>query len=249
MARLTNFIFPMAGEGIRFKQSGIFTPKPLLKLSEKYFFQVSVEALIPGVRNMSLTFVVLEEHSRLFEMDKIILSTFPTAEIVTLTRPTSGSAETCYLGIQAANLNEGSLVIADCDQWIKGKGFEEMLSALDHEKIDIGFPIFHSQNPSYSYIKRDPEGKILEIVEKKVVSSDAVSGCYGFRSVSLFNEIYESMDKWGNEKYMSDVVRHGIKRQFRVYGFDLEKHIPFGTPAEHEAALLNENLLEALDAR
>jgi bifunctional N-acetylglucosamine-1-phosphate-uridyltransferase/glucosamine-1-phosphate-acetyltransferase GlmU-like protein len=249
MDRLTNLIFPMAGEGIRFKQNGIFTPKPLLKLSGKYFFQVSVEALVTGVRNMSLTFVVLEEHSRLFEMDKVILSTFPSARIVTLSRPTSGSAETSHLGIQAANLSEGSLVIADCDQWIKGKGIEEMFSALDHEKIDIGLPVFDSRSPSYSYIKRDSERKILEIVEKESVSSDAVSGCYGFRSVSLFNEIYESMDNWGKEKYMSDVVRCGIKRQLRVYSFDLEKHVPFGTPAEYKAALLNENLLEALDAR
>ena len=247
MDKFTNFVFPMAGEGSRFKLGGIYTPKPLLKLSGRYFFEIAANALVKESGDHNLVFVVLQEHIHDFDIHKTILDVFPKAEIVALDETTSGSAETAYLGIQAAKLEIGSLIIADCDQWLKGSQLREMFEALNEEKIDIGLPVFSSENPEFSYVKRETDLRIIDIVEKDVISKKAVAGCYGFRSEALFNQVYESFVDWKGERYLSEIVSQGIKHDLKVYSFDLEAHVSFGTPADYASAQLSNDLLGALN--
>jgi dTDP-glucose pyrophosphorylase len=237
----------MAGMGSRFKNSGIVTPKPLLKIGKKFVFQIAIEALTSKVDAYTLTFVILNAHKREFQIDKKIIMCFPDANIVSIAYPTNGAAETAFCATQSMGECVGGLVIADCDQWIDGIGLKDMFNALSSRKCDIAIPVFHSTNPSYGYIEPGAKRKIEKIVEKKQISGLAVAGCYGFRNVLLFNNLYQGNSDWGLEKYMTSVVRAGIVQKMKVEYFNLDSHIPFGTPTEWRSATINPQLLGVVD--
>jgi dTDP-glucose pyrophosphorylase len=245
--RTVNVVVPMAGLGARFQESGFLTPKPLLQIKERYFFQIAVGAVIRNIEDYRLTFVVLEDHKRKFNIDETILSCFPSANIVSLVNATSGAAESAYSATKKLEQNPGSLVIADCDQWIDGEGLFEMFDTLGDGGCDVAIPVFNSTDPNYGYVESSEKRQIKRIVEKDQISDLAVAGCYGFRSIKLFNDLYSANAVWGLEQYMTNVVMAGITSRLDVEYFCLDSHIPFGTPIEWEAALVNPKLLGVLD--
>jgi NDP-sugar pyrophosphorylase family protein len=243
MTNKTNFVFPIAGAGSRFKVDGYETPKPLMEIHGHYFFEIAARALVEDIDNYTISFIVLKQHSLLFKIDEKIRRIFPSAKIAFIDELTMGAAETTYKGLKQLHLEHGSLIVADCDQWIKGKGIIAMLNALSHGLIDIAVPIFKSSDPGYSYVSRDSDGLVLKIVEKEPTTENAVAGCYGFRTKELFQEMYLNQHKWGKEKYLSSIVAQGIINNCSVNSFDLEMHVPFGTPDQYEKALQNSNLM------
>jgi dTDP-glucose pyrophosphorylase len=242
MTNLTNLVFPIAGSGSRFKSEGFATPKPLLDIYGSYFFEVAALALISQIENYTLSFIVLREHCVLFEIHKKIKKVFPHAMISIIDSPTDGAAETTYFGLTELGLENGTLVVADCDQWIKGKRLQAMFRGLEECAFDIAIPVFESKNPAFSYVECDTKGKIIKIKEKQGIHKYAVSGCYGFRSLGLFNELYLAQNDWGNEKYMSSIIAGAILSDYKIQSFELDIHVPFGTPSEYRDALLNPHL-------
>jgi NDP-sugar pyrophosphorylase family protein len=248
MTRITNFVFPMAGAGSRFKKNGYETPKPLLQLHGRYFFEIAARNLIDQTDSFSLSFIVLREHCDLFQIDSIIKNVFPLSSVDILALPTCGAAETTYLGLQNLQLRNGSLVVADCDQWLSGRKLSTMFKGLQQEVFDIAVPYFYSENPSYSYLTHNREGKVDNIIEKMAISKNAVAGCYGFRDVELFLRIYDDQKKWGVEKYLSDIIARALASNLDVRSFELESHVPFGTPTEYQSAVRHEGLVGQIDA-
>jgi hypothetical protein len=45
---------------------------------------------------------------------------------------------------------------------------------------------FRSDNPAYSYLRRDEAGRVVEAAEKRVISSEASAGVYFFRSPAVY---------------------------------------------------------------
>jgi NDP-sugar pyrophosphorylase family protein len=236
----------MAGAGARFSSTGNAIPKPLLKIQEHYFFEIAAMGLNFYLENYSLSFIVLSDHCSSFKIDSKIYEVFPNAQIAVLGQPTSGAAESAYLGMKQLDLRIGPLIVADCDQWIEGDNLRLMIDGLEKKSFDIAFPNFHSTNPQYSYVACDSEGKVSKILEKEPISTKAVAGCYGFRSVDLFNELYLAQENWGSEKYMSDIIARGMADKYSIRTFEIELHVPFGTPAEYEEAVLNKHLMRKI---
>ena len=241
-----NVVVPMAGLGSRFKNSGFDIPKPLLKIGAKYFFQVAIETIIHKIEDYSLTFIVLDSHKREFQIDEKIIECFPGSNIVSLPSPTSGAAQTAYIATRSMEENTGGLLIADCDQWIDGKGLIEMLNALTTNTYQVVIPTFHSTNPGYGYIEPGRNHQVQRIVEKETISELAVAGCYGFQEIALFNKLYLENIDWGNERYMSNVVKAAIIKGVNVQYFLLDSHVPFGTPEEWKIAVSHPKIIEFL---
>lgn len=233
----TNIVFPVAGAGSRFQKQGYAIPKPLMKISGHYFFEIAARALTVWSKNHTLSFIVLKQHCVLFDIDKEIKSIFPAAKIAVIDDFTHGAAETSFLGLRLLDLDNDSLVIADCDQWIKGQQINAMFKALSDGSADITLPTFSSNNPGYAYIREDNKGSILQIFEKEPATNRAVAGCYGFRSKELFNKLYLNQSHWGCERYLSSMVSQGIEDNYMVKNFRLDHHVSFGTPKEYEDAI------------
>jgi NDP-sugar pyrophosphorylase family protein len=244
----TNIVFPIAGAGQRFVSGGFDLPKPILNISGYYFFEIAARNLQSQAQNCTLSFIVLEQHCKLFEIHFKIKKVFPNAKIAIVNKITEGSAETVHLGLKKLNLGEGSLIVADCDQWVQGEQLKTMFNGLSAGYFDIALPHFYSSNPGYSYVECDDQGRVSRIAEKNPISNKAVAGCYGFRNNQIFNEMYSSHKEWGKEKYMSNIVAQGISSNLDVRSFDLDFQIPFGTPVEYEVARLDSRLIGEINA-
>jgi len=209
-------------------------------------FDSAARNLIQYKTASSLSFITRKELEVEFGFVEIIKKVFPEAKVVILPSMTQGAAQTAFAGIQQLKVLSGPIVIADCDQWVSGDGLMQMLNSLEEESADICLPTFISDSKSYSYLDYGADSSIQNIVEKEVVSCNAVSGCYAFRDVNLFVHLYSSITEWGREQYMSQVVSQGIKMGHKVLDFKLTNHVPYGTPEEMNAALKNVQFLEWL---
>ena len=79
-------VMPMAGQGLRFQQGGVSTPKPLVDLWGRPFFWWSTQSVLRSIHVRELVFVVLAEHVERFGIDAAILAFYPTARVVSLSR-------------------------------------------------------------------------------------------------------------------------------------------------------------------
>ncbi|MDE1154580.1 MAG: NTP transferase domain-containing protein [Acidobacteriaceae bacterium] len=246
-----NLVMPMAGRGSRFAREGILTPKPLVELGGKPFFWWAVESIrrsAPGGALEQISFVVLEEHIERFHIDQTILGFYPEAKVIAIPEVTAGSAETAAIGLRVID-NSAPVAINDCDHAFLTGPLEETIHALTHGNASAALMTFQSSNPGFSYVRFDENGKIIGTVEKQVVSTYAIAGCYLFRSAALYLQHYEQYLKSCSyqELFISGIYNNEILASGgNVKLHSLLDHFPFGTPEEYRA--VEQRMLTALGA-
>jgi choline kinase len=82
------------------------------------------------------------------------------------------------------------LFIVPGDALIPKHHFNQFCSASLNSEEEISLIVFESQNPNYSYVRMS-NGKLIEVCEKKVISSHATTGIFYFRTAELFIECAE----------------------------------------------------------
>lgn len=164
-------------------------------------------------------------------------------EIVTLSEPTKGQAETVYLGIQNANVpNDEPILIFNIDTFRPGYRFPKEIKNWD------GYlEVFVGSGANWSYAKTESEDstRVIETAEKKEISQYCSTGLYYFKSAKMFVDAYR--DNNGatpngiNELYVaplynkivssSDIHIHVIERGDVIFS---------GVPDEYEFLLHRE---------
>ena len=110
---------------------------------------------------------------------------FPGAQKVLFSRCTQGAALTCAAG--AASLSDLTaplvLDLADidfaCDRFDAAEKFRRS------PKLGGIALTFVSDNPAYSYLRRDDTGRVVEAAEKRMISQEASAGVYFFRNPAI----------------------------------------------------------------
>ena len=64
-----NLIMPMGGAGTRFANTGCESPKPLIDLNGRHFFEYAADSIRKYCDVKSITFVVLKDHIERFGID------------------------------------------------------------------------------------------------------------------------------------------------------------------------------------
>lgn len=235
-----HLVIPMAGKGSRFTEGGFEIPKPLIEIYGKPMFYWAIQSILKFVDLASLRIVVLEEHIINFKINKIILEFYPKALIIALKEVTEGAVMTCLEGIKDIN-DHNPIVFNDCDHYFSSMEFYRFCKLTKDDDPDGILLTFKSNSPNYSYIKRDNQGEIIGVVEKKVVSDDAICGCYYFSSKDTFclaAKTYISICS-DNEYFMSGVYASLINTGL-VKTISTDFHVPCGTPLELEKAKVSE---------
>ncbi|MBC7497993.1 MAG: NTP transferase domain-containing protein [Sphingomonadaceae bacterium] len=231
-----SLVMPMAGQGSRFRRNGITLPKPLIEIGGKPFFwwaTQSVRRMAPVDR---MIFVVLKDHVRDFAIDDEVRRHYPDAHLEVLDEPTGGAAETAARGVAYA-ADDRPVAICDSDHAFAAfPGTTAML-----ETADASLLCFTSQDPAYSYARFDSDGDVVGTVEKQVVSSSAIAGCYLFASPEAFIAPYERYRENCpyDEYFVSGVYGELISLGGRVVAQMLREHLSFGTPEELAALVAN----------
>lgn len=102
---------------------------------------------------------------------------------------TKGALITAILGIRDCDLSL-PLVICPGDALLTEGKFQEFIKETEVSDSEISLIVFNSDNPNYSYI-RTIEDVMVEVCEKKVISSVATTGFIYYKSAQLFLDCAE----------------------------------------------------------
>jgi NDP-sugar pyrophosphorylase family protein len=147
---------------------------------------------------------------------------------VKLDQPTDGALQT----ILAAPVQDGGLLIANCDQLCNFDVDDFIAAGSAFDGAVVTFP---SSHPHHSYVEIGDAGVITRIVEKEVISGQAVTGIYFFRVARDFlDAAWEVVQKGvttNGEFYVSLAIATMIRQGKRLFAWPADTAI-LGTPDE-----------------
>lgn len=199
----------MAGEGKRFAEAGYIQPKPYIPIHGVTMIERVIESLRPT------------QPHRIHLLTKDLVGR------------TQGAADT-ILRAESLITTTDPVLVANCDQYLDTNINEYLQASLGY---DASLMIFNSTNPHHSYVKLDGD-LVSQIVEKRVISDNAVVGVYWFSTGAfLMKYAAETVDhgtRHNGEFYISSILDLMVQDGLRVCAYELsqyEKHM-LGTPEE-----------------
>ena len=238
-------IIPMSGQGKRFVTAGYpqHKPKPLLEVDGKPMIY-HVMDLFPGETNIHC--ICSEEHLQTTKMHEV-LEAYPNTKPMIHSIPAHSLGPVYALQqIQVSIEDEQEVIISYCDYgtvW----NYPEFLRTMRENKADGGIAVYKGFHPhmlgtdNYAFLRLSAEGSLAEIREKQPFTENrmnefASNGTYYFRSGKVLKQaIQDLLDKGDegkvkNEYYVSLLYNCLVERDYKVYPFEIQKMLQWGTP-------------------
>lgn len=226
-----NIIIPLGGLGSRFKTSGYSLPKPLINVLGKPI----ISYLLDNLNFTSISNIIIPYNNELskYNFEDRLKKQYPNLNFLflELDKNTDGAAETILYTLTKLNINEGSILSLDGDNFY----LSDIISKWNGENKVFVFEDNSNEN-IYSYCKIDINNNIIDIQEKNKISKYANTGAYGFNNVNLLRQyckyIMDNNIKMKNEYYISTVIKEMINNNihFSINIVDNNKYICLGTP-------------------
>jgi len=218
-----NIVIPMLGLGLRFKDVGIDSPKPLIIVNGKTLIEHSLNSLDISGQYIFLTRTYEDEKLNI-ELSNILTRLRPGHIEIKIKEETRGAAESCLYATEFIDNNE-PLIITNCDQ-IFDWNFNDLNNFINNSDCD-GFVALHkSKDPKHSYAVVENK-KIIKIKEKEVISDDALIGLHYWKNGKDFVS--------SAKKLLTEYLSIGLKECYisTTYDYlikDNKKILPFYTP-------------------
>ena len=229
-----HLIMPMGGGGTRFGNKGFNLPKPLIELQGKPFFYWATQSIVKYVDVQDITFVVLLEHVEKFDIINKIKMYYPDAQFQIIPEVLNGAVLTCCKGADLI-ADQLPILFNDCDHAFICNEFYEFCRRGKFNETDGALLTFLSSDPAYSYALINMGNRVLQTVEKEVISDQAICGAYYFKNAGKF--IDATRKYIGNcqyeEFFISGIYNTMIQDNYCIKAFRVDKHISFGTPMEY----------------
>ncbi|MCE9608434.1 MAG: glycosyltransferase family 2 protein [Planctomycetia bacterium] len=235
---MLEIVMPMAGRGKRFADAGFVDPKPLIPIHGRPMTEVVIDNLRPSKPHRFI-FLILREHAEQFGFDEHLLRWAPGCEIRYVEQVTEGAACTVLLARDLID-SDRPLMIANCDQWVDIE-IDDYLAALDVSASDGLIMTMWADDPKWSFVRFGETGKVVEVVEKQVVSNEATVGIYNFRRGRDFVRAADAMIaknfRVNNEFYVApayneliaegqNIVVYNVGREYDgMYGLGIPKDL------------------------
>ena len=134
--------------------------------------------------------------------------------------------------------NDEPLIIVNCDQVIWDFNSKYLEDFANVTQADGFLGCFLSSSKKNSYIKVDPNGEVVEVREKIVMSNLATNGLHYWKNGSLFVQSAEEMiarnDCYNGEFYIAPTYNYMIKNGKKVLPYFFNLHFPIGVPEDLE---------------
>jgi dTDP-glucose pyrophosphorylase len=236
---MLNIVIPMAGRGSRFIAKGYARPKPLILVRGQPMIRLVIENLRP-LQPHRFVFIAQREHQESFGLGELLERWAPGSELICIDGVTEGAACTVLAARDLID-SQHPLMIANSDQWLD-VSIDSYLSAMSASHADGLIMTMVARDPKWSFIRRDSDGAVCEVVEKVVVSSEATVGVYNFRHGREFVRAAEAMIRKGlrvnNEFYVAPVYNELIAGGHRIETFSVGElqagMFGLGTPEDLE---------------
>ncbi|MBV9570698.1 MAG: capsular biosynthesis protein [Alphaproteobacteria bacterium] len=236
------FVFPMAGEGRRFREAGFTVPKYRLPLNGATVFDHVVGSFAAYFRDDVFLFIAPHEEAGFVEARRRALN-IDRAHVVTLGQRTGGQADTVLSGLDLRGVAGGEPVGIFNIDTIR-RGYAKPRPMMD-PRCDGYLEVFRGEGVHWSFV--EPEagrpGMVASVVEKRPISEFCCTGFYYFRTAEDFRWAYANpapprSDSERRERYVAPLYNALIARG-RQIAFDLieSRDVLFcGTPDEYRQA-------------
>lgn len=235
-------VVPMAGAGQRFSRAGYTLPKPLIPVSGVPMVVRAVGDLPPADR---LVFVCHSEHVAIHKIDQQLARYFPECRVVVAPGLTAGQACSVRLAGEHLDLDQPVLVAACDNTHLYDRA--RLAKRMADPQIDCLIwtyrhdPRVLVRPQAHGWVRAETSGKVLEVSVKRPLSTTpledhAVSGCFGFRTAVLMldgiDRLVASGQRVNNEYYLDSVPNLLLAEGRRVFVFEADKYIGWGTPED-----------------
>jgi|TARA_B110000967_G_scaffold120878_1_gene123496 NDP-sugar pyrophosphorylase family protein len=236
-------MFPMAGEGSRFKKIGYRTSKPVIQIGGESLIEKCISSL-PKSKNE--IFLLSEKNYK----NKNIIEKISKANnhsnkvFISVNEMTEGQASTCLLARDQIDDNS-SLMISSCDYEINYDTYDLQKIRSDYDPDVIIFTFKLGSQPVGSYENFgycvEESGLVSKIVEKQCISEEPmndhmITGTFWYKEAKDFKDASDHLIKENirinNEFYVGTSINHLIDNGLKVYCFEVKKWISFGDPVE-----------------
>lgn len=228
-----NILIPMAGSGQRFKDAGYKEIKPFIKVFDKPMIQAVIENL--GIEN-NFIFILNKEQDIDFSVTNFIKKHVPSAIIRYVEKLTEGPA--CTALIAESDITESDLIIVNCDQIIRDFDISKLIEFVKINEADGVLGVFISSSKKNSYVKLDPNGEVIEVREKIVISNIATNGLHYWKNgrdfIESAKEMILSNDRYNNEFYIAPSYNYMVQKGKKILPFFYNLHMPIGIPEDLE---------------
>lgn len=225
---MKTLVIPMAGLGSRFSKAGFDKHKPLIEVGGKTLIRHSIDSL--GLGDDWKVVLICRKQEGSYK--EAVEAEVPEATFVWIDELTSGAAETCLYAQDHIDPDD-ELIITNCDQFLDWDVDSFLKQSVD-SLFNGSVLTYDSTDPKNSFC-RSVDGKIVEIVEKKAISNEALVGLHWWRYGQDFLEPAARMvenftgdrETYISEVY-SDMVRDGLVKAIPIDG----KYWSIGTPED-----------------
>jgi hypothetical protein len=247
------FVFPMAGESRRFAEAGYRPAKFQLMMHGAALFDHAVSSFSAYFREDSFLFITRDSGAATFAAQRCAALGLANTKIVTLAHGTSGQAETVFLGLMKAGVeDDASIIVFNIDSFRPGYVKPGHLA----DPSFAGYlEVFRGAGAGWSYVAADPliPGRVAAVAEKLPISDLCCTGLYHFRKAGDFRWAYlhpapPRSEAERQERYVAPLYNALIARGDRI-GFTLiaPSAVVFcGTPREYEKAQASEETARRL---
>lgn len=179
---MINIVIPLAGEGTRFSSTGIKTPKPLIVVNGKTMIEHSVESL--GIEGQYI-FITKKYSNDAYNKDlsSIIKRIKPDAIEIKVDKKQKGAADAVMYAKEYINSSD-PLITINCDQILNWDS-DKFINFISETNCDGSVILFKANDPKHSYAEIS-NNRIIKIVEKEVISNDALIGVHYWKHGSDF---------------------------------------------------------------
>jgi NDP-sugar pyrophosphorylase family protein len=227
-------VITMAGLGSRFKEQGYLPPKFRIMARGRTLLDWSLLSL-QAFFGERFIFACLDQEDG--DWIRATAAALGIGEVVVAGRESvsRGQAETAYDALAHADPNQ--------PLWIYNIDTSVRPNAMDPRDLHTAagcVPVFHCGEPNMSFVRYGSADDVVEIAEKRPISSWATVGLYGFSSAACFAEHYQEAYDRGRvrivlgERYVAPIYELMLARGERVVAPRLEASDVniLGTPAQ-----------------
>jgi hypothetical protein len=243
------FVFPMAGESRRFAQAGYQEPKFRLPIHGASLFDHVVRGFAAYFDMDLFVFIARDSEAAGFVTERCQTLGIAKPVIVTLDTPTAGQAETVFLGLEKAGIDDSEAVTIFNIDTIR-PGYSKPARFADPAWAGY-LEVFHGTGEQWSFVAPDPDDPdgVARVTEKLPISDLCCTGLYHFRRAGDFRWTYRNpappaSEAERRERYVAplynSLIARGDRIAFRV--IDPSRIVFCGTPEQYEHVAASEEI-------
>lgn len=242
-----NLVIPAAGMGSRFRATGISTPKPLIPI-------LGIPMIGWVIANFKLEpedeiWIISRKEDEIPEhLSSLLPGLTNPIHFIEIDEVTDGAATTLQYALRRIPSQE-TVLCANSDQYVTGD-IQTFVDMVRSKATEGQILTMAANGNKWSYIRRDRDDRVVEVVEKVQVSDEATVGVYGWRTAQDASLSIEKMKferfKVNGEYYVAPsytflIAKGGVVSTHNVGRVETEVH-GLGTPEDLELFLNNPDL-------